>query len=63
MSVSAIYFVNVFTVLLLATGVALTFFEFRRGELRAARARVRRDDARAGRALKPLVDKNAKQVR
>jgi hypothetical protein len=46
MSVSAIYFVNAFTVLLLATGVALTFFEFRRGELRAARARAARRRAR-----------------
>jgi hypothetical protein len=61
LSENAIYFVIVFTTLLLAAGVTLTFFEFRRGELRAAR--MRRDGACGVRALKALVDKNAKQLR
>ena len=45
MSESAIYFVVIFTTLLLAAGVGLTFFEFRRGG--SGRARVSGDDARA----------------
>ena len=46
MSESAIYFVVVFTSLLLAAGVGITFFEFRRGEAagRAARAQKREEE-------------------
>jgi len=44
-SESAIYFVVIFTTLLLAAGVGLTFFAFRRGG--SAQARVSGGDARA----------------